>query len=110
MKKLFAFLLAAVLCCSQLTIPVAASSDTMSDRTTPAVSVLSMMGAIDGDGSGSLGLSGTLTRAQFCKIAVVVMGLSKRSASIRVIRFSRTFHRQTGRPATSTLPSGLRGL
>lgn len=73
MKRFFAILLAAVLCCVFVVVPVSAASE---NATAQAADVLNMMGAIQGDGSGALGLSGTLTRAQFCKIAVVVMGLS----------------------------------
>lgn len=74
MKKLLIFLLAAALCFPLMTVQAEAATE---DKSSQAAAVLSMMGAIQGDGSGSLGLSGTLTRAQFCKIAVVVTGLSK---------------------------------
>lgn len=74
MRKLMVFLLTAVICLSCVTIQADAVS---TDESTQSAAVLNMMGAIEGDGSGSLGLSGTLTRAEFCKIAVVVMGLSK---------------------------------
>ena len=73
MRKLVAALLCAVLCLSFFALPAAAAST--DDMTTDAA-VLNMMGALQGDGNGSLKLDGTLTRAQFCKIAVIVMGLS----------------------------------
>jgi hypothetical protein len=73
MKKFLVILLTAVLCFALVVVPASAASE---NTTAQAVDVLNMMGAIQGDGSGSLGLSGTLSRAQFCKIAVVVMGLS----------------------------------
>jgi hypothetical protein len=73
MKKLLAFLLIGALCASFLIAPVSAAP---ADSDTLAVAALTMMGAIQGDGTGSLGLTGTVTRAQLCKIAVVMMGLS----------------------------------
>lgn len=75
MKKILIFLLTLSLCLSFVTVGVAAATV---DKTDQSAAVLNMMGAIEGDGSGTLGLSGTLTRAQFCKIAVVVMGLSNK--------------------------------
>lgn len=74
MKKLLTFLLSAALCLSLVTIQADAAS---ANKTTQSAAVLNMMGAIEGNGSGDLGLSDTMTRAQFSKIAVVVMGLSK---------------------------------
>ncbi|SHI15180.1 S-layer homology domain-containing protein [Sporobacter termitidis DSM 10068] len=74
MRKLTVFLLCAVLCFSLVTAPAAAASV---DKTTSAAAALNMMGALQGDGSGDLNLGGALTRAQFCKIAVVVLGLGK---------------------------------
>jgi hypothetical protein len=71
MKKLTAFLLAAVLCLSLVTVRASAADQ---EKLNLSSSALTMMGALQGDGTGGLNLSGTLTRAQFCKIAVVVMG------------------------------------
>jgi hypothetical protein len=74
MRKLVAFLLCMALCLSLGTVPASAAS---ADTADTSAAVLNMMGALQGDGSGSLQLDGTLTRAQFCKMAVVVMGLAK---------------------------------
>ena len=78
MKKLLTILLTAAICLSCLTFVTPQASAATQDETNTAASVLNMMGAIQGDGSGTLGLDNTLTRAQFCKIAVVVMGLSNK--------------------------------
>jgi hypothetical protein len=77
MKKLLIMMLCAALSLSLVTIPVSAASSSSVDRMITSAAALTMMGALQGDGSGSLDLGGTLTRAQFCKLAVVVMGLSK---------------------------------
>jgi hypothetical protein len=77
MRKLLVFLLSAAICLSLISIPALAVSADTSAKTEESAAVLNMMGALQGDGSGALNLTGTLTRSQFCKIAVVVMGLSK---------------------------------
>ena len=60
----------------------AASGSSFSDisdiNTAQNVEVLQMMGVIDGVGGGSFNPTGTLTRAQFCKMAVEVMGQGDR--------------------------------
>ena len=78
MKKLLAILIAVTLCLSCVTFVTPEASAASSDEETQAGAVLNMMGAIQGEGGSSLGLENTLTRAQFCKIAVVVMGLSSK--------------------------------
>lgn len=76
MKKLMTILLAAAICLSCVLVATPEASAASQDDTAEAAAVMNMMGAIQGDGSGTLGLGNTLTRAQFCKIAVVVLGLS----------------------------------
>ncbi len=76
MKKILTILLTAALCLSCFVYVTPQASAVSQDETNKAAAVLNMMGAVEGDGSGALGLDDTLTRAQFCKIAVVVMGLS----------------------------------
>ncbi len=76
MKKILTLLLAAAICLSGLVYVTPQASAASQDETAQAAAVMNMMGAIEGDGSGSLGLNNTLTRAQFCKIAVVALGLS----------------------------------
>jgi hypothetical protein len=77
MKRLIAAVLAAVFAFT-LTIsagavtasfPDVAGEDLMRD-----VAVLQMMGAVGGDENGNFVPGGVLTRAAFCKIAVIVMG------------------------------------
>jgi hypothetical protein len=77
MRRLLAGLLAAAILC--LIPPVPASAAASGD-TEVSSAVLQMMGAMQGDVSGDLDLGGTLTRAQFCKISVVVMGLGPQVA------------------------------
>jgi hypothetical protein len=71
MKKLLSLLLVLSVCLSVSTVYASAES---SGEAAESAAVLNMMGALEGSGGGSLDLSGTLTRAQFCKIAVVVLG------------------------------------
>lgn len=74
-------LLTAVLALSLLfatAITAGAQTASFSDITDPAVAhdvaVLQLLGAVSGDGGGSFMPNGTLTRAAFCKMAVIVMG------------------------------------
>ena len=78
MKKILTILIAAALCFSCVAYVTPQASAASQDKVNQAGAVLNMMGAIEGDGGSSLGLDDTLTRAQFCKIAVVVMGLSNK--------------------------------
>ena len=73
MKKLITILtlLAAVL---TLTIPAAAFTDISDAETSEAVAVLQMMGVIDGVDDQRFAPNATLTRAQFCKMAVLLKG------------------------------------
>lgn len=73
MKKLISFLtlLATVL---TLALPAAAFSDIHDPETSKAVAVLQMMGVIDGVDEKRFVPDGTLTRAQFCKMAVLLKG------------------------------------
>ena len=78
MRKLLSFLLAAVMCLSLVTVRASAASE---EKLNISAAALTMMGALQGDNSGNLNLSGKLTREQFCKIAVVVLGLSEKVGS-----------------------------
>jgi hypothetical protein len=81
MRKLLSFLLAAALCLSvSVAVLPATAAAVSSDDISVSAAVLNMMGALGGSGSGSLDLNGTLTRAQFCKIAVVLMGKANSAA------------------------------
>lgn len=72
-----ALALALTLC---LTLPcasgaqAAAFTDISDSETAENVEVLRMLGVIDGTGGGQFQPNGTLTRAQFCKMAVVMLG------------------------------------
>ena len=77
MRKFLALLLVLSIC-SAFAIAPAASAASAAEEPDTSVAVLQMMGALQGDSAGALNLSGTLSRAQFCKIAVVVMGLSSK--------------------------------
>ncbi len=77
MKKILSFVLTAAICFSFIAVAPSAEAYSVSeDDANESAAILQMMGAMQGDGSGYLDLGGTLTRAQFCKIAVVMMGLS----------------------------------
>ena len=77
-KRILSLLLAVCTLASLLSVP-AAAADTVtfsdiSDRdTVMAVESLRLMGVLDGYGDGSFRPNATLTRAQFCKMAVYAM-------------------------------------
>lgn len=80
-KRLTAFLLCAACVCALVTAPPASAAGTVStfpDITDPqvgrAVEALRTMGVIDGGGDGNYDPDGSLTRAAFCKMAILVMG------------------------------------
>ena len=69
--------LALTLCLLPAALPPAqaASFTDIADSTTAEnVEVLRMLGVVDGTGGGAFQPNGTLSRAQFCKMAVVMMG------------------------------------
>lgn len=79
-KKLTALVLCAACVCALVWVPpagAAAAVSTFPDVTDPrvgrAVETLRTMGVIDGSG-GRFEPNGSLTRAQFCKMAILVMG------------------------------------
>lgn len=79
-KKLLAALLAVTLLSGLAALPAAAAEDvsTFSDVSDPAVGeaveTLRIMGVISGAGGNRYYPEGSLTRAEFCKMAVLVMG------------------------------------
>lgn len=80
-KRLTAFLLCAACVCALAAAPPASAVGTVStfpDITDPqvgrAVEALRTMGVIDGGGDGNYDPGGSLTRAAFCKMAILVMG------------------------------------
>ncbi|HPE16704.1 MAG TPA: S-layer homology domain-containing protein, partial [Oscillospiraceae bacterium] len=90
-KRLSALLLSCALLLG-LWIPGAAAADftDISDQTTAeAAAVLSSLGIVSGDGSGSFYPNETLTRAQFSKMVVLVAGLADEvAAAARQTSFS----------------------
>ena len=74
MKKLISLLLIAAVVFS-MAVPAGAAFSDISDATTQKeVAVLQMMGVINGTSDTTFSPNGTLTRAQFCKMAVTLMG------------------------------------
>lgn len=83
MKKLVCILLAAVTLFA-LVGGAAAQAANFPDITDPSlardVAVLQMLGVVSGDNNGNFNPYGTLTRAQFCKMAVMAMGKGDQAA------------------------------
>lgn len=78
-KRSFAALLALCLIAGVLTVNVSAADistfpDIHDATVGRSVEVLRTMGVLEGVGDGTFNPSGTLTRAEFCKIAVLIMG------------------------------------
>lgn len=76
-KRVFSLLLALVLTLSAAAIPASAAesfSDVADKKTAQNVEVLRLLGVIEGNGAGQFNPSGLLTRAEFCKMVVVLMG------------------------------------
>ncbi len=75
MKRFFAAALAVVLLLCTLSVGAGASFTDISDPATMRdAAVLEQLGVIDGIGGGLFMPEGTLTRAQFCKMAVCILG------------------------------------
>ena len=76
-KRVFSLLLALVLTLSAAAIPASAAesfSDVTDKKTAQNVEVLRLLGVLEGNGAGQFNPSGLLTRAEFCKMVVVLMG------------------------------------
>lgn len=76
-KRVLSALLALVLVLSTATLPAMAAdsfSDISDKNTARNVEVLRLLGVVNGTGGGSFNPGGQLTRAEFCKMAVVLMG------------------------------------
>lgn len=80
--KFAALCLAVLLCCGALAAPASAEggretafTDITDTETAQAASVLAAFGVVSGYGDGRFGPDDLLTRAQFAKMAIVLMGL-----------------------------------
>ncbi|NLA85794.1 MAG: S-layer homology domain-containing protein, partial [Clostridiales bacterium] len=77
MKKIIAVFLTAILLFALASNALAAPvsfPDVRDEGLAREVAVLQMLGAVGGDGNGNFVPNGTLTRAAFCKMAVITMG------------------------------------
>ena len=88
-KRLLTLLLAACLTVSLLAVPAGAAtagfSDVSDSSTALAVESLRLMGVLDGYSDGSFHPDGSLTRAQFCKMAVYAMNQSSELGKYRTV-------------------------
>lgn len=75
-KKILSLLLAAALTLSlaPAALALGAFADVTDAETAQNIEVLRLMGVLEGDANGGFRPSGTLTRAEFCKMAVVLTG------------------------------------
>ena len=76
-KRVFSALLALVLTLSAAVLPASAAesfSDVSDKKTAQNVEVLRLLGVVEGSGAGRFNPNGQLTRAEFCKMVVVLMG------------------------------------
>ena len=78
-KRILAGALAAATLAGLLTLPATAAggsafTDISDSDTAEAAEILRLLGVVDGTGGASYRPGGTLTRAEFCKMAVDVMG------------------------------------
>ena len=96
MKKFVSLLLVLAAVVTMAVPAGAAFSDITDAQTQREVSVLQMMGVINGTSDTTFSPGGTLTRAQFCKMAVVLMG---RAPYISTMRLPGEEDRQIARDA-----------
>lgn len=85
-KRVFSALLALVLTLSAAAIPASAAgsfSDVSDKKTAQNVEVLRLLGVVEGNGIGQFNPYAQLTRAEFCKMLVTLMGSSD------VLRYKR---------------------
>ena len=78
-KRVFSALLALVLTLSAVVLPASAAgsySDVSDKKTAQNVEVLRLLGVVEGYGIGQFNPYAQLTRAEFCKMLVTLMGSS----------------------------------
>ena len=75
-KQLLSWLMAAAMVLTLAVLPARASqfSDITDPEIAQAADVLSAMGVVNGTGNGKFSPNNSLTRAQFCKMAIEIMG------------------------------------
>ena len=76
-KRVFSLLLALVLALSAAVLPASAAesfSDVTDKKTAQNAEVLRLLGVMEGDGTGRFNPNAPLTRAEFCKMLVAMMG------------------------------------
>ena len=87
MKRFLCALLALVLTVGLLPASVGAVNTGFPDitdaDTARNVEILRMMGVVDGMGNGTFQPAGKLTRAQFCKMAITLMGKADAASSYK---------------------------
>ncbi len=89
MKRIISILLAVCLMAACIPSAGAAFPDIKDDNTALAASVLASMGVVSGYEDGSFRPDASLTRAEFCKLVIVMMGLEdKADAAARGSVFS----------------------
>ena len=87
-KRAISLLLVLVLALSAVTLPAMALgsfSDVSDKATAQNAEVLRLLGVVDGTGGGSFNPGGQLTRAEFCKMTVELIGLGKDQQSYRTM-------------------------
>ena len=84
-KRIFGLLLAVCLAVTALAAPAAAFTDVTDAATAVDVECLRLMGVLDGYADGSFRPDATLTRAQFCKMAVYALNAQKELGKYRSV-------------------------
>ena len=100
-KRVFSALLALVLTLSAVVLPASAAgsfSDVSDKKTAQNVEVLRLLGVVEGNGIGQFNPYAQLTRAEFCKMLVTMMGSSD------VLRYKTV----TIFPDMSTMPCAVK--
>ena len=104
-KRVFSALLALVLTLSAVVLPASAAgsfSDVSDKKTAQNVEVLRLLGVVEGNGIGQFNPYAQLTRAEFCKMLVTLMGSSD------VLRYKTVTIFPDGPPAMSTMPCAVK--
>lgn len=70
--------------------------DITDEATANAAEVLRLLGVVNGTGGGAFRPAGTLTRAEFCKMTIEIMGLGGEEPPSATAPFSRMWAPPTG--------------